>query len=303
MRIQCPHCGTGGNIPDEKVPATGRNVTCPKCKASFFVQKQVPQTSQAKTGPEDAVVRYKEGVKLLKERHIDAAIEKFNLAIQANPQYGEAYRSLGLAYGQKNLWAEASQVLEKALTSQPDDLQALKNLGVAYLQQKKFADAERMLQKALHYAPDDEKVKSYLAVALRSRNQPEAFPGAQPSSPPVETRAETLSATMASPPQAKSVPQRNPIRELLDQGVDYLDNAQYNSAIEAFNEVIRLAPHKSDGYFGLGMVYEKQAEWEKAIEVYQKAFELNPNDKTIKENLTFAQKQQKKTSRWKLWKK
>jgi predicted Zn finger-like uncharacterized protein len=297
MHIQCPSCGTGGNIPDNKIPPAGTKIVCPKCKSSFFVRKQ--ETRENKE--QNAVTYYKEGVKLLKGRHIDAAIEKFNMAIQANPQYGEAYRYLGVAYGQKNLWAEASQVLQKAITYKPDDVQSLKNLGVAYLKQKKFAEAEHVLQEALNYVPDDEKARSYLSMATQKKEQQQAPAVSQEPPSQVGTGGDTPSDVIASPPQDKVSIHRDPIRELLDKGVDYLDNAQYNQAIEAFNEVIRLNPNNSDGYFGLGMVHEKRENWAQAIDAYQKALELNPNDSTAKENLKFIKKQQKKFH-WKFWK-
>jgi len=309
MHVQCPNCGSGGSIPDDKIPSTGTKIVCPKCKSPFFVQKQESQENKE----QNAVAHYTEGVKLLKGQQTDAAIEKFNMAIQVNPQYGEAYRYLGLAYGRKNLWAEASQVLQKAISCQPGDVQSLKNLGVAYLKQEKFAEAEQILQKALGYASDDEKAKSYLSIAIQRKEQQQASAISQePSSPQeplssqeslssADTSGDTPSDMITSPSQDKVSTKRNPIRELLDKGVDFLDNAQYNQAIEAFNEVIRLEPNSSNGYFGLGMIHEKREDWDKAIDAYQKALELNPKDSTAKESLKFIKKQQKQKSRWKFW--
>jgi len=93
----------------------------------------------------------------------------------------------------------------------------------------------------------------------------------------------------------------DPRRELLDKGVEYLDNAQINNAIEAFQEVIRLDPAKPEGYFGIAMVHEKRKEWTKALEAYEKILEIDPNDTTVKESIKFIRKQQKKFN-WKFWK-
>ena len=172
MHVQCPQCGVGGNIPDEKIPETGRNILCPKCKVSFFVQKESTAAVVDNEPPDqNATTYYNEGVQLLKGKQVDAAIEKFNSAIRINPQYSGAYRYLGLAYGQKNLWQEASDVLQKAIEYKPDDLLSLKNLGVAYLRQKQFSEAEQVLLKALQYAPGDKKAQSYLVMAARGVQQ------------------------------------------------------------------------------------------------------------------------------------
>jgi predicted Zn finger-like uncharacterized protein len=301
MHVQCPICGAGGSLPDHKVPPSGIKITCPKCKAAFTVQKPNAEPNQ----DQQALLHYNEGVKLLKQRQVDAAIEKFNLAIQANPQYGEAYRYLGLAYGQKNLWSEAIQVLQQALTFKPDDLQSLKNLGVAYLKQNKFSEAEQVLQQALQYAPDDEKVQSYHALAVRKNEEQQAATASQETFSPNDIREEsapTLSSSEKSQQGAAAPRKRDPVRALLDKGVEYLENAQFNNATEAFNEVIRLEPSGSDGYFGLGLVYEQKGEMTKAIDAYKKAVEVNPDDSAAQENLKAAQKQQKKFN-WKFWKK
>jgi predicted Zn finger-like uncharacterized protein len=43
MDISCPGCGFKGSVPDDKIPEAGRNLTCPKCKHSFFIRKTKSQ--------------------------------------------------------------------------------------------------------------------------------------------------------------------------------------------------------------------------------------------------------------------
>ena len=38
MRVGCPHCHAAYNIDDRRVPATGLNVRCPKCRDTFPVR-------------------------------------------------------------------------------------------------------------------------------------------------------------------------------------------------------------------------------------------------------------------------
>lgn len=44
MKIECPSCHLTGNVNSEDVPVEGRNFECPRCKDSFFVAKQAPDT-------------------------------------------------------------------------------------------------------------------------------------------------------------------------------------------------------------------------------------------------------------------
>lgn len=303
MRVQCPNCGVGGSLPDEKVPPQGTKITCPKCKVPFVVKKPT-----AESAPADTDSHYQEGVKLLKQRQVDAAIEQLNLAIQNNPQHAEAYRYLGLAYGQKNLWAEASQVLQKAVNFKPDDVQSLKNLGVAHLKLNQISEAVQALGQALQHAPDDSKAKMYYELAAEKyaeQQKQEQLPEEEADEPrdfaPPDEENELLQPPV-TPPQRTKGSQSDPLHIQLDKGVECLDNGQYNAAIDAFNEAIRLAPSSSNGYFGLGMVYEKRGDWGKAIDAYERALELNPDDSATHESLKFARKQKKKF-RWKFWKK
>lgn len=304
MRVQCPNCGVGGNLPENKIPPQGTKITCPKCQTVFVVKKP-----QAQSGRAEADSYYQNGVKLLKQRQVDAAIEQLNLALQRNAEHAEAYRYLGLAYGQKNLWVEAIQVLQKAVTLKSDDVQSLRNLGVAYLKQDRFSEAAQILQQALTYAPNDAKARSYYELAAKkfaeTREQKhdseddhdglQAFASSEEAIPEVQIPAGGQRPT-------KKGSQPDPVRLLLDKGVECLDNAQFNGAVEAFNEAIRLAPGSANGYFGLGMVYEKRGEWGKAIEAYERALDLNPDDGATRESLRFAKKHKHKF-RWQFWKK
>ena len=40
MKVNCPHCGANYNIDDRRIPASGLNVKCPKCTATFPVRRE-----------------------------------------------------------------------------------------------------------------------------------------------------------------------------------------------------------------------------------------------------------------------
>ncbi len=284
-------------MPDAKIPEQGTRIVCPKCKTSFFVQKDAVQSTED-ASEKEALEYYQAGIAFLKNKQVDAAIEQLRVAITMKPDYVEAYRYLGLAYGQKSAWKEASQVLEKAIKSQPDDLLSLKNLGVAYLQQKRFAEAERTMQQALQYAPNDEKVQSYLAMATRRKqqSQPVFLEGASSENSDEVKKGKISSALINSEVQTFPADQQDPVQQLLDKGVDFLENGQPNKALEVFQEVVRITPRSSEGYFGLGMVYEHRKDWGQATHAYQQAIACNPDDVLAQENLKFVKKQQKKFS-------
>ncbi len=301
MRVQCPQCGSGGNVPDDKIPAEGRKIVCPKCKTTFVAKQPAAPTGQ-QPARDDATALYLEGVQLLKNKQVDASIQKLTAAVRANPKHQEAYRYLGLAYGQKNLWDDAIEVLQKAVAYKPDDLLSLKNLGIALLRENRFEEAEHALEQALQYAPEDENAQSYLNMAVRGKQkaqqaEEEDAEHALADLMREDTNEDEELAHLAASASLPSKVPYNPVQEFLNKGTEFIENGQLNKATEAFEEAIRLAPDSSDGYFGLGMVFEKRQEWKKAIAAYQKAVTLNPNDELAKDTLKYLKKHRKKF-RW-----
>jgi tetratricopeptide (TPR) repeat protein len=81
---------------DAKIPEQGTRIVCPKCKTSFFVQKDAVQPTEG-TSEKEALEYYQAGIAFLKNKQVDAAIEQLRVAITMKPDYVEAYRYLGLA--------------------------------------------------------------------------------------------------------------------------------------------------------------------------------------------------------------
>ena len=58
--------------------------------------------------------------------------------------------------------------------------------------------------------------------------------------------------------------------------VDCSDN-DYNCLIKKYSQQIEDSPEDAEPYFYTGLIYEKRANYKKAIEYYDKVIELNPN--------------------------
>ena len=76
-------------------------------------------------------------------------------------------------------------------------------------------------------------------------------------------------------------------------GIGYLDQLQYDDAIHAFEEVIRLRPDYKDGYINLGLTY---IEWEKYAEArvpLETAITLHPDDARALYYLALVERRQR----------
>ncbi|MFB0526643.1 MAG: tetratricopeptide repeat protein [bacterium] len=63
-----------------------------------------------------------------------------------------------------------------------------------------------------------------------------------------------------------------------EKGVDYINQGDYQQAIEEFNRVISIDSEYVDAYCGIGIAYLNQKNYKKAIEALEKATALDPNE-------------------------
>jgi tetratricopeptide (TPR) repeat protein len=72
------------------------------------------------------------------------------------------------------------------------------------------------------------------------------------------------------------------------QGEKYYADAQYDSAVIAFQKVLDLGYHAPELYYNLGNAYYKQSEMPLAILNYERALKMDPNNEDVLFNLKLA---------------
>ena len=77
---------------------------------------------------------------------------------------------------------------------------------------------------------------------------------------------------------------------LVNRGLMYLDNGEFDNAIKDFEKAIEFEPDDLYAYNNIGYAYKRQKEYEKAVEIYKKALELEVEDskEIIHRNLYIA---------------
>lgn len=76
---------------------------------------------------------------------------------------------------------------------------------------------------------------------------------------------------------------------LFDQGVELYKEGQFERAITAWESILESGEHSAALYFNLGNAYFKIEQTAPSIYFYEKALQLDPNDKDIIHNLAMAQ--------------
>lgn len=67
-------------------------------------------------------------------------------------------------------------------------------------------------------------------------------------------------------------------KEYFDEGYNYDEQGEYDKAIESYTKAIELNPDHFKTYFNRGIAYSKMGERKKATDDFEIAKKLNPDD-------------------------
>jgi Flp pilus assembly protein TadD len=125
--------------------------------------------------PQKARTAMSKGMNLLYQKtDYPGSIKQFERAIQAYPDFYEAYTQMGVAYMKMKDPVKSEQALRKSVElSQEHYPEALYMLAALLLTDKRVADAEPLARKAVALDPNSWHAQSELAQALLKLERPE----------------------------------------------------------------------------------------------------------------------------------
>jgi tetratricopeptide (TPR) repeat protein len=95
---------------------------------------------------------FEEGVAASNAQQYDAAIEKFNQAIQINPNCFDCYNNIGYIHTQQKQFDQAEAAYKQSTVVKPDDPVAYNGLAAIYNAQRRFDEAAAASAKATELA-------------------------------------------------------------------------------------------------------------------------------------------------------
>ncbi|MBV9180698.1 MAG: tetratricopeptide repeat protein, partial [Acidobacteria bacterium] len=188
-----------------------------------------------------------------------------------DPTLVTARYNLAEAYGSSPRGGSAKQIdqLRKLISMAPDFARAHLALGKALLHDGRSSEAVSELEEATHLDATSGEAHYQLGLAL-------ARTGKQPGA----------TAELQKGRELSSAEEQNQNAALdMSEGHVALEKGELGKAEAKFRHAIRLEPKSATAERFLGVVLEKKADRQGALEAYQKAVDLSPGDSTSRRSL------------------
>jgi len=101
------------------------------------------------------------------------AVQRFEKALELEPDNVETLNKLGLAQYKLVQLEQAIETYTKALAIEPDNVDVMSNLGAAYYRFGQLDNAIEIYNRAMAIAPDDAGIRSNLAAAYFQKYEPD----------------------------------------------------------------------------------------------------------------------------------
>ena len=195
-----------------------------------------------KINPEDADALERVADLMFKRKKYDQAVHYYEKLGKKNPQKASIFAKMGFAFGEMNQYARSAENYEKAISLGAKDQTMYNNLAYAYRKMGKEKETSRLSGKA---SPGSKKA----------------------AQAPAGDRLKGIKNRQA-------IDHSNQSTLYVSRGQAYAGEKNWDKAI--VNYLIALRYEKNDDIYGaLGDAYEKKGLYQKALQAYRNAYEIN----------------------------
>ncbi|WP_377473248.1 MAG: tetratricopeptide repeat protein [Microcoleus anatoxicus] len=243
-------------------------------------------------------IHLREGMSLAFQGEHHQAIEKYNRAIQLNPNLASAYHSRGSSRYHLQDVQGAIQDWNQCLTLAPNYSIAYKSLAFAYHDLEDYQKALEYCNEAIRLKPDDSLYYSQRAQtrcslkdyqrATDDCNQALQLMPENSHAYHVRGRiyqaVEDYQAAIEDYSRSLRIDRQQP-SVLMDRGRVFIKTGNYQNAVEDYTQVINLEPKYAQAYKNLGVAWtaledqkEELANYQEALASYHQAIKLFSED-------------------------
>ena len=181
-------------------------------------------------------------------------------AIRLRPNEAKFHNSLGVFLVRERRFPFAIHHFWQAIALQPDYVDGLKNLANALADIGDHEESLQMAERALKFAPDVVEILFIKARSLQRMGR-------------IDEAADQFDAILKNRPDY--VPART------EYGFICLDRDEYEMARRHLQQAVQSAPKNSRGIQGLGLVYERLGDIDKAVDTWERCLKISPNEPQV----------------------
>lgn len=252
--------------------------------ATFFllyccVFSAIAQSAEAWNAYEKALTEYK-------TENYDFAIPHLHEAIEASPDFTDAYHMLAVCYDERGDVKKAINNYEKVIVEKEDE-KALYNLGLLYLSDKQEDKALATFRKSVALSPNYEKPQQQIALleaqmSESSETDADVFSGAKNDQ---YVRLYSVVNLYEQGMYQQAIDQSHKIRPsdvnakvFYMRGICYEKLKDKDAAIEEHFKAVAFDNTYLDAYTRLGLLHFNQSDYSEAYKHFTRASELDEND-------------------------
>jgi tetratricopeptide (TPR) repeat protein len=227
--------------------------------------------------PDQPVVHFNLAVAYEKRKMTDDALKEYLHVLKINPEDADALeRAADLTLKSKK-YDQAVHYYEKLGKKFPQKASIFAKMGFAFGEMNQYARSAENYEKAIRLGAKDQTMYNNLAYAYRKMGKErEASRYSDKTSPGKRKTAEVpVNERMKGDKDRRVTPPSGPSSLYISRGQAYAAQKNWDKAI--VNYLIALRYEKNDDiYAALGNAYEKKGLYEKALQAYRNAYEINP---------------------------
>ena len=255
--------------------------------------------------PDNALARYNLGIVHKKNGKLEEAKLAFSEALKL-AQQGEiaakASSQLGIMAATEQDFALSVTYLQKAVTLEPGNARYFYNLALVQAKSGANEPAILNLKKAVELGYENPVLELYVARLYEDLNKPEeafsALKSAYKKAPGnleiIRTYADYLitrkdyidAISLMEQLYATSSRSADRLHALYNLSFAYFQLQDWDKAEQQLEKLRQIEPNHEEGINLLGNVFRQRGENEKAISLYKKAIQLNPENSTIRFTLS-----------------
>jgi len=210
-----------------------------------------------------ALIYYNKGNIYKVQKNYEKAKTMFEESIRINPNFLNSSFELAIVLNELGNFEEAVSICKDIINKYPKDESAYAYLGVLYSTKGNYKEAVKQLSIAIDKNPNNSLSYHMLGNIFANDQKYEE-------------------ASMCYEQAIKLTP--NNIKIYNDYSKLLAQQGKFEEGIDILKKAIDILPN-SDSYNLLGMMYEDLNRYSEALDSYQKAYELNPENKDIQANL------------------